>query len=1363
MSEAASAPSPSRRIGHSVAAGMRRTVKVVAVLLLAAYFLFGFAFLATRHWLMPRIDEYRPWLEHAAGEALAARVTIGRIDTSWRGLYPHLRMRDVRLLDSQGNVALALPQVEATVAWTSVPALQPRVRSLSIIAPELEIRHLAGGRFVVAGFAIDPKAPGEGKLLDWVLAQRRITIRDARVRYVDETSGEPTQPLEFSEAALDYRRGLLTHRFSLEARAPAELAGQFALRAEFSHPPLARVADWRRWSGRMFVQSDFADVARWTSLVKAPRTNVEIFRAQGAVRGWMDFDEMRIERCNADLALADVEVRLARDLAPLRLASLQGRMSLSDWSNVENGHELSFHQVQLQTAAGLVLAPIDLRLRAVLDDKAHDAAARVPRGEFTASMLDLKQLGALAANVPLPPALRPALERFATRGTMSNAQLVWDTPQGADLSYTVRARFDGLSGASIAAVPAVDAQGSARAGQPGFDNLSGTIEATNAGGSVNIEAKNAALDFPGVFEPSRLELDELRAQLRWSTSPQLDVRIESLAARSAAVELTGGGSWRANDKGPGSIDLSAQLARVDIKGAAKLIPLAVGANTRVWLQSALAGGELHDGAVRLRGNLADFPFANPASGEFRAQARVRNADLDHSFVGPPRVEWPALRAIDGELLFDRSQIAVIATSATVYGTRFSGLKARLDDIRSDDPRLAVKGTGDGPLADVVRYIGASPIGGWLGNFLAESTATGIARTELDLDIPLARARETRIAGAIAFNQNDIVLRPDIPPFARAGGRLEFSESSLRLRGVTTGFVGGQSNIAADTRDDGAIVVTGTGTASPAGVRSLFDAPLLVRLLERAQGSARYSSSVIVKGGQPEIRVESDLVGWTVNTPAPLGKRSADPLPLAVELVPQPADATSATRTDRIRVTAGELLAVRLERRIDRNTGVAAIERGAIRIGAVDEPAEVRGQVDALPDAGVRAVLDLPHFDADAWRPFFASADGRNAPGADRAGTSALPDLVAARIGELTVAGKSIANVVLGATRVTEGADTAWRANVVSDHATGSIVWRMPRADDAGHVSARLARLAIPERAREQVTEVLEAPASDVPAFDVVADSFELGGRPLGRLELMARNTGVGRDAAWQLQKLEIANPDARLTATGRWQRDADAAAPRTSLDLALDFSNAGHLLARFGVPGAIRNGRGSLSGQVSWNGSPLAIDYGSLAGGLRLNAETGQFLKADAGAARLLGVLSLQSLPRRITLDFRDVFSEGFAFDAVNASADVKAGVLTTNDFRMRGANATVLIEGATDLGGETQDLHVLVLPEVNAASASLVYALLANPAIGLATFLAQLVLRDPLSKAFSFEYDVTGTWVDPQVKRRERAAAAGGSDVSTQ
>jgi uncharacterized protein YhdP len=434
--------------------------------------------------------------------------------------------------------------------------------------------------------------------------------------------------------------------------------------------------------------------------------------------------------------------------------------------------------------------------------------------------------------------------------------------------------------------------------------------------------------------------------------------------------------------------------------------------------------------------------------------------------------------------------------------------------------------------------------------------------------------------------------------------------------------------------------------------------------------------------------------------------------------------------------------------------------GIVRLGRGTD-----ADVEAVPQTGLRVVVDMPRLEVDRWTPLLA-AQGADR-GADSSGGGAgagLPDLIAARVDQLVFSGKTIANVVLGATRASEGEDVLWLANVVSDNATGSLTWRMPRGDSPGRVSARLARLLIPDSDRAQMIEALEEPSQDAPALDVIVDSFELAEHKLGRLELVAQNTGSGGSAQWQLQRLEISNPDARMHATGRWYREPGEQRRTMALDLALEFSDAGHLLGRFGMAGVLRGGEGTLEGKVSWRGAPMSIDYPTLSGSLRLVSAKGQFLKVDAGAGRLLGVLSLQALPRRLGFDFRDVFSEGFAFDSITATASINAGVIATQDFRMRSANATVLIEGSSDLRAETQNLHVLVLPEVNATSASLVYALLANPAIGLGTFIAQLLLRDPLSKAFSLEYDVTGSWRDPIVKRRERVASGNNTgDVTPQ
>jgi uncharacterized protein YhdP len=128
----------------------------------------------------------------------------------------------------------------------------------------------------------------------------------------------------------------------------------------------------------------------------------------------------------------------------------------------------------------------------------------------------------------------------------------------------------------------------------------------------------------------------------------------------------------------------------------------------------------------------------------------------------------------------------------------------------------------------------------------------------------------------------------------------------------------------------------------------------------------------------------------------------------------------------------------------------------------------------------------------------------------------------------------------------------------------------------------------------------------------------------------------------------------------------------------------------------------------------------------------------------------LQSLPRRLILDFRDVFLEGFAFDNISGDIQLEDGVASTNNLRMRSVQAAALLEGRADMNRETQDIRVVVVPEINAGTASLAYATI-NPVLGLGSFLAQFFLRKPLAEANTREFHITGSWDDPQVEEIQR------------
>ena len=426
----------------------------------------------------------------------------------------------------------------------------------------------------------------------------------------------------------------------------------------------------------------------------------------------------------------------------------------------------------------------------------------------------------------------------------------------------------------------------------------------------------------------------------------------------------------------------------------------------------------------------------------------------------------------------------------------------------------------------------------------------------------------------------------------------------------------------------------------------------------------------------------------------------------------------------------------------------------------------RVQAPALPDSGVVANMAFQVFSLDAWQSAWAGTGAlpaqtrtdspvTKAPN-DVMAASFLPTRMALQAQELVVQGRTLHNVVVGGSR--EG--LLWRANVDARELNGYLEYRQSSGANLGRVYARLRHLSLPPTADTAVEELLESGPVEIPALDIVVEELELRGKKLGRIEIEATNMNANADAAggpraglrgheWRLNKLNVTVPEASFSATGRWVSAKDNRSPRqTEMNFRLDVSDSGGLLNRLGTQDAMRAGNGRLEGQVAWQGSPLALHYPSLSGRFNVNLTKGQFLKADPGVAKLLGVLSLQSLPRRLLLDFRDVFSEGFSYDVIRGDVTIEGGLASTRNLEMKGVNAVVKMEGTSDIAKETQNVRVLILPEVDAGTASLIAGFTVNPIIGLSTFLAQWFLHNPLSKAAAQTFQVDGTWSNPKVTK---------------
>jgi uncharacterized protein (TIGR02099 family) len=1140
------------------------------------------------------------------------------------------------------------------------------------------VRRDARGRISVAGIELDLDERRHAAFSEWLLEQPDVEIHDARVSWTDELRQAP--PLELAGVGVHLVNRGRRHRFGIRGVPPAQLASHLDIRGDLRGDSADVVSSW---NGRLYMQVQSDDLAAWRTWVDVP---IELTRGSGAVRLWLTLADHAPAELVADVRLGAVRTRLRSDLPELELDSLEGRLR---WKRVAGGFELAGEKLAL-AGGGAALAPADFMLRIAND------AQGTRRGEFQADDLELAPLVMLADRLPLADAVRGQLIGYSPRGSVHDLVMKWQGELPSPPRYSVRGRFENL---------AVDRYGKV----PGFSGVSGNVDASEKGGSVALDGQRSKFELPNVFA-NPLDFDTLTAQVAWIRAGETtELRFSNVSFANADAAGSLFGTYRLAREGSGEADLTGSLSRANARAVAKYVPPRSFPKMRAWLERAIVSGVSNDVRFRLKGRLDDFPFANEKRGIFQVAAKVTGGALDFA------ERWPRIDNIEGDLQFRGTRLEFAARRGTISGVKVGPVTGAIADLKAQPEVLEVRGEAEGLTGDFLSFVAKSPVTEMIERFTEGIQAQGSGRLGLKLTIPIGQVQSTKVAGVYAFSNNNVVFERDLPPFERASGRIEFSENAVRVPTATAIFLGGPLTLtAAPTPKDATMRANLQGRINTDNLRRLSAAPWLLQV----RGAADWRGVLTLRKRNPDLVIESNLVGVSSSLPAPFAKSAADAVPLRVErrfVGPQ---------QDRLSLSYGDIVKANLVRRSDDRQ--ALVERGSIRLG----PGEA-GEPDR-PGVWVRGTLDA--VDLDEWLAFQRAGGEASADGGYTIGG------VDVKLAQAVLFGRRFNDLSVAATP--QGGAT--QLSLSGREIEGTATWR---GEGKGRLEARLKRLTLAASdTNVQSQPKPAAKAADLPALDVVVDQFQYGPKQLGKLELNA----VHQDRDWRIERLRLSNPDNVLTADGVWQ--SGQAQARTHLDLKMEVSDIGKALARWKLPPAIKGGTATIQGRLSWAGSPLDFDYPTLAGNLDLKAAKGQFVKLEPGPAKLLGILSLQALPRRISLDFRDIFSDGFAFDGIVSTVRIDRGVASTDSFRMAGPAGRVAMTGDVDLVRETQKLRVNVYPHLSEGVA-LGASFVGGPVAGVAAFLAQKILKDPLEKLISFEYNVTGSWSDPQVAKPQQAA----------
>ena len=1321
--------------------------------LLVTGLVLGMTWAGLHFWIVPRIDEFRPAMERLARQSLGIPVRIGSVTAQSTGWVPSFELRDIELLDSVNRPALLLPKVIVALSLRS--ALLLKLDQLVLDAPELDVRRTADGLWQLGGITLGHPGEIDSAAANWLFSQREVIVRSGVVRWhvggVSDPLDATTAPAVLKEMDLVIRNSSRTHSLRVDATPPTAWGERFVLMGQFKRKVLStdagRFADW---SGQTYAFFPKIDLAPIRTAVEADGTgNLGQLQGQGTLRLWADVDKGQWQSAMADVSLVGLKARLSEQGLPLAFERLSGRLGVQVH---KEGFLASTQGLSFVNEEGLQWPGGNVSL-----DYTQAQGSRPARGVLQADQLDLHALRELALRLPQASAIHPAFQARELSGLVTHLHLRWQGQWPQPETYEAKASIQGLrwqpDARGLATTPTTQ-----WGKWPGVRGADVNLEVGHDGGQLDVRmGQNSAIWLPGVLLPAEVPLQNLQANARWVrlSRPEGDAwEVPAWTLKMANTDLQGEwrGQWKSTPDGPGALTLDGKLNTLNAATAHRYLPLVLPVSVREYLRDALVKGTYSDVNVKIKGDLAKIPFTNPQDGEFRFSGRVQDVLLD---MVPPALlpaggaPWPRLSGLQGRLSFDRAGMRLSEASARAgEGNQAIVLTAPLVEIAdmTQQPLLKVQAESQAKAPQLLELIRKSALNDLLSGVLNDAQARGDTQTRFELRLPLQNLKQTQVQGSVALKNVDLRMQAETPWLDNIQGQLHFHESGFELRQLQAQLWGGPLSLEGGMRPSRSspaspslIEFQARGRVNAEGLRAAHEFYPLDWLAQHAQGSTSYTAQLAWRDGKPDLSVNSNLEGMAVQLPAPLGKSAASTRPLNIVLRSQQ---EKSGPHDHIQVTLADTVRLAYLRNL---TGkVPQVVRGVWGVGI---PAQ---QMPTWPDSGVSAQLVVDKLNVDEWLALLPSTTSPAPNNAPPAWQSYLPNRMGLKANTLTMNDRSLHKVSAGGTR--DGAQ--WRANIEAQEMSGHLGFQQSYTGQAGLLFARLSRLNLPPSELAEVEALLEAPPTKLPALDIVVDAVELRGIQLGRVEIEAVNqeASPGRQSAgpeWQLKKFNVLLPEAQLKGTGRWLPTRDAQAKRkTEMNFVLDIQDAGALLSRLGTPNALKGGVGQLAGAVNWQGSPLALDYPSMNGQFEVRMGRGQFLKADAGVAKLLGVLSLQALPRRLLLDFRDVFAEGFAFDSVRGDVGITQGTAHTNNLQIKGVNALVLLDGQANIAQETQKLRAQILPTVDTNTTSLLAGLALNPAVGLTAFVAQWLLKNPLSRASSQEFIIDGSWGNPRVTR---------------
>ncbi|MBW3697227.1 TIGR02099 family protein [Vibrio sp. T187] len=1242
---------------------------------------------------LPNLNKYQSEIETWVNDRSGLEFTINDVSGFWRNTHPSIALQGVKAnFPRNQDVHFAVERLEVEFDLIqSILTLRPVVTDLTMNQLHLDVRSVD-----ILGANPKPASESEEKTasnivteLDNLLLRTLIdfTLKDSQIIYTAISGEERELDIEHLKWRNSGRHHLAEGVLSV---ADADL-NSLSVSANFvDNGSLADV------TGEFYISAEQVSVKPW--LTRYIQTESGIETGNVSLNSWITLQ-------NSKPVDAYVE------LLPSELSWIEGTQhdlivesGVFRLSPVDNGWQVNGHSLNLRTD-DIEWPELDIAFNWQSDF-----------WQLNVSQLDINALTPLVKLLPESASSSDMLTTLNPGGLIEDIRVsmgegIESLRYSADISQASMQQWDLL---------------------PGFHHVSGSVSGTVNEAKATVSVIDDVFPYGEVFQ-APLNIKQGLVDIVWQ-SDENGWRLWSDKVTAATPDLQVLGAFRLDFPKEGNAFLSF-YGEADAYNAGEtwryLPTLALGQDLTDYLSTAIQAGRAETVKLLWHGELAQFPYKNN-DGIFQVWVGLEDAKFSFDTA------WPPITDLQLDLLFENEAMHLDSRSAQLMDVTGKRITGRIPDLASDG-HIEIEATAVASGNAVRDYMTSTPLVDSVGAALTALQVSGTVNSQFQLNIPFNPDIEPRAWGYADLLGNHVEIEAPPMTLENVTGRIEFDNDVVTANGLAAELL--EQAISVDFKGEN----DGLGYAVGIDVLGDWDVEPLVpyigeRWLDPVSGHAPWQAGIDIQlndiGFTYQLDLQSDLKFIASEYPYPLTKQSQEKGSARLQ-----ASGNQESITARV-----QLPNTKYQAEIDITGDTPVLTATNLVLG--------RGGFKISPVAGHHALVRTDTFNVDEWAKFFkAPADTSDAVLSQmNTPEIPMPSRVTLQSKEVTLAGIKWNDVDLSARKK----NLAWQMEVSSQEVEGDINYLAPYDLT---VSLERLHIFVPEWSEQKDPEPLlkvkdqSAPLiSDfdrsihegLPNITLLIDDFWLQGYKVGKVNVDLQRQGDRLE--WK--NIQVRSGSTELDMSGWWKLDGDVS--QSKLDIDVKGDNNTDLMERFGVTSGIQKAPFELQAQATWDGSPWGIDTTTLDGSAKTKFGKG-IISDVSGAARLLGLFSLDSIIRKMQLDFSDVFDKGMAFNSITGSGEIADGVFVTNDIYMDAVAGEMKISGLADLNTRLVDAEVNFTPDITSGIPVLT-AFAVTPQTALYVLAITTVISPVVEVFTQVNYEVKGPLDSPTVKELSRS-----------